>query len=307
MPMSDRDYSSILGGTAPRDPWSRLQEYWRLCRLDRPIGVFLLMWPTLWALWLAAEGAPPIHELVVFVLGVVLMRSAGCAMNDYADREIDPHVTRTVDRPLATGRIHPREALAVFFVLSGMALLLVLTLNTLTILLAVPACALAASYPFSKRYIHLPQAWLGASFGWAVPMAYAAVTGSVPAEAWVVFVAVVLWAMVYDTFYAMVDRDDDLLIGVKSAAILFGRNDRYITTLLQVQIIVILWMVGRYQGMGMLYFAGLSSAVGLFVYQQYLIRHRERDPCFKAFLNNNWVGVAVFAGIALDYWFRGLG
>lgn len=305
MPMSDRDYSSILGSRAGEgDWWLRMREYVRLCRLDKPIGIFLLLWPTLWGLWLAADGAPPVHVLVVFVLGVILMRSAGCAINDYADRDLDPHVERTQHRPLAAGTIQPREALAVFLVLSGMALALVLTLNWLTIALAIPACALAASYPFTKRYIDIPQAWLGAAFGWGVPMAYAAVTGSVPVEAWVLFVAVVLWAVVYDTFYAMVDREDDKLIGVKSSALLFGNNDRFITTLLQVQIIVILWMVGRYETLGMLYFAGLSVAVGLFVWQQYLIRNREPEQCFQAFLNNNWVGLAVFAGIALDCWFR---
>ena len=303
MRMSDRDYA---GGRAraPVDPGSRWREYARLCRLNKPIGILLLLWPTLWGLWFAAGGLPPLNILLVFTAGVVLMRSAGCAINDYADRNIDAHVRRTRERPLAAGTISPKEALTVFFVLSGIALLLVLTLNLLTILLAIPACVLAVSYPFSKRFIDLPQAWLGVAFGWSVPMAYAAVTNAVPVEAWVLFVAVVLWAVVYDTFYAMVDREDDRVIGVRSSALLFGRNDRYITTLLQVQIVVILWMLGRQQVLGMLYFVGLAVVIGLFVYQQYLIRKRDPLRCFRAFLNNNWVGLAVFAGIALDDWFR---
>ena len=279
----------------------RLRQYALLMRLHRPIGIFLLLWPTLWALWIAGQGRPDARVLAVFVAGVVLMRSAGCVINDYADRHIDPHVRRTRDRPIAAGRVSPREALVLFCVLCLVAFALVLTMNRLTILLSLGGALLAAVYPFMKRYTHLPQVVLGAAFGWAVPMAFAAQTGGVPRVAWLLFVATLLWATVYDTLYAMVDREDDLKIGVRSTAILFGESDRAIVAVLQVLFLFTLVLAGREAGLGLYYAIGLLIAAGLSLYQQYLIREREPGACFQAFLNNNWLGAAVFAGIALDY------
>lgn len=275
--------------------------YWRLARFDRPIGILILLWPTLWALWFASSGAPDLKILTVFVLGVVLMRAAGCVINDYADRDFDPHVERTKQRPLAAGQVTPKEALLLFVVLSLISFGLVLLLNTLTILLSFGGALLAASYPFMKRYTHLPQAFLGMAFGWAVPMAYAAETDSLPMVSWVLYLAVILWALVYDTMYAMVDKDDDLKIGVKSTAILFGEKDREIIAALQIVILALLIAVGRMEQMGGFYYTGLLGAAGFSVYQQKLIFHRERADCFKAFLNNNWFGLTVFAGIVGDY------
>lgn len=229
------------------------------------------------------------------------MRAAGCVINDYADREFDPHVERTKQRPIATGEVRPKEALALFVVLSLIAFGLVLLLNTMTIVLSIGGAILAAGYPFMKRYTHLPQAFLGMAFGWAVPMAYAAETQSLPLVSWVLYMAVILWALVYDTMYAMVDKDDDLKIGVKSTAILFGDKDREIIAGLQVVILMLLVIVGRFEQMGWIYYAGLTAAAGFSVYQQKLIVHRERTDCFKAFLNNNWFGLAVFTGIVVDY------
>ena len=279
----------------------RLVQYALLMRLHRPIGIFLLLWPTLWALWLAGAGQPDPKVLLVFVLGVVLMRSAGCVINDYADRGFDPHVARTRDRPVAAGRVSPREALGLFALLCLAAFGLVLLLNRLTVLLSLGGAALAAVYPFMKRYTHLPQVFLGAAFGWAVPMAFAAQTGGVPKLAWLLFVATVLWATVYDTMYGMVDRDDDLQIGVRSTAILFGESDRLILAVLQVVFLLTLVLVGQEAGMQGYYYLGVLLAAGLSLYQQYLIRRREPARCFQAFLNNNWLGAAVFAGIVLDY------
>lgn len=282
----------------------RLKQYYRLMRLDRPIGIYLLLWPTLWALWIAGTGSPDPLVLVVFVAGVVLMRSAGCVINDYADRDFDPHVERTRDRPIAAGRVTPREALALFAALCLTAFLLVLLMNRLTILLSLGGVVLAALYPFMKRYTHLPQVFLGAAFGWAVPMAFAAQTGAVPKVAWLLFVATVLWATAYDTMYGMVDRDDDVKIGVKSTAILFGEADRAIIAIIQLLMLLALLMVGQSAGLGGYYYFGLLLAVGLSLYQQYLIRERRPAACFKAFLNNNWLGAAVFTGIVLDYLVR---
>lgn len=279
----------------------RLKQYALLMRLHRPIGIFLLLWPTLWALWIAGQGRPDPLVLGVFVLGVVLMRSAGCVINDYADRHIDPQVERTRDRPLAAGRVSPREALVLFAVLCLAAFALVLLMNRLTILMSLAGALLAASYPFMKRYTHLPQVYLGAAFGWAVPMAFAAQTGGVPKIAWLLFVATVVWATVYDTLYGMVDREDDLKIGVKSTAILFGESDRIIIAILQVLLLVTLALAGREAGLTGYYYLGLLLAAGLALYQQYLIRDRSPPRCFQAFLNNNWFGAVVFAGIALEY------
>jgi len=282
----------------------RLKQYYLLTRLDRPIGIYLLLWPTLWALWIAGNGTPDPLVLAVFVAGVVLMRSAGCVINDYADRNFDPHVERTRDRPIAAGRVTPREALVLFAVLCLCAFFLVLLMNRLTILLSLGGVVLAALYPFMKRYTHLPQVFLGAAFGWAVPMAFAAQTGEVPKVAWLLFVATVLWATAYDTMYGMVDRDDDVKIGVKSTAILFGEADRAIIAMIQLLMLVALLMVGQSAGLGGYYYFGLLLVAGLSLYQQYLIRERRPAACFRAFLNNNWLGAAVFTGIVLDYLVR---
>lgn len=283
-------------------PWpGRLKDYALLMRLHKPIGALLLLWPTLWALWLAGAGAPSPWIVCVFVVGVWIMRAAGCVINDFADRRLDPKVKRTRERPLAAGRVSPGEALALFVILCLCAFALVLTMNRLTVLLSIPGAALAAIYPFSKRYTHLPQVVLGAAFGWSIPMAFAAQTGHVPPLAWGLFAVNIVWSTAYDTFYAMVDRDDDLVAGAKSSAILFGRYDRLITGLLQAAVLLGLWLLGRDAGLGAVYDAGLVVAAGFAVYQQYLIRNRERAPCFRAFLNNNWFGAAVFAGMVLGY------
>jgi len=281
----------------------RLRQYWLLMRFHRPIGIFLLLWPTLWALWIAAGGMPDPKILAVFVLGVVLMRAAGCVINDYADRDFDPHVARTRQRPIAAGRVSPGEALTLFGALCLAAFLLVLQLDGLTIALSLVAALLAASYPFMKRYTHLPQAYLGLAFGWAVPMAFAAQTGGVPPVAWWLLLATVLWALAYDTMYAMADREDDLKIGVKSSAILFGRYDRHLIAAIQVLMLGILGWVGRLSGLDGWYGLGLIAAAGLAVYQQWLIRDRRPDRCIRAFLNNHWLGMVVFLGIVLDYMF----
>ncbi|MYM63825.1 4-hydroxybenzoate octaprenyltransferase [Pseudomaricurvus sp. HS19] len=273
----------------------------RLTRFDRPIGALLLLWPTLWALWLAAEGIPDIGVLVIFVLGVFCMRAAGCVINDFADRNFDRHVKRTAHRPLTAGHVSVREAWALFIGLCLVSFVLVLFTNHLTVLLSLGALVLASFYPFMKRYTHLPQLVLGAAFSWSIPMAFAAQTGEVPAQAWLLYVAAVTWTVVYDTFYAMVDRDDDLKIGIKSTAVLFADMDRVITGSLQVMVILALLLVGQRYELGGFFYLGLLVAALLFAYQQYLIRERQRDPCFKAFLNNNWVGLAIFAGILLDY------
>jgi 4-hydroxybenzoate polyprenyltransferase len=279
----------------------RLLQYAYLMRLHRPIGIFLLLWPALWALWIAGEGSPDPLVLFVFVAGVVLMRSAGCVINDYADRDFDPHVARTRGRPIAAGQVTPRGALILFAVLCLLALGLVLLMNSLTIWLSLVGALLAVTYPFMKRYTHLPQVYLGAAFGWAVPMAFAAQTGEVPRVAWLLFVATILWATAYDTMYGMVDREDDLKIGVKSTAILFGESDRLIIAIIQAVLLLALVFAGQAAGLGVYYYFGLLLATALLVYQQYLIRERRPAACFKAFLNNNWFGAAVFGGIVLDY------
>jgi 4-hydroxybenzoate polyprenyltransferase len=279
----------------------RAQQYWLLCRFDKPIGILILLWPALWALWVASHGKPDLQVLAVICAGVVLMRAAGCVINDYADRNFDPHVERTKQRPIAAGKVSPKEALILFVLICLIAFGLVLLLNLYTILLSFIAAFLAASYPFMKRYTHLPQAYLGIAFGFAVPMSFSAQTNTIPLVAWVMYLAVILWALVYDTMYAMVDKEDDLKIGVKSSAILFGNKDRQIMALLQMLILLLLISVGQMQGLGGFYYAGLTIAAGLSVYQQKLIFHRDRALCFKAFLNSNWFGIAVFAGILLDF------
>jgi 4-hydroxybenzoate polyprenyltransferase len=280
---------------------NKAPDYLALIRFNRPIGTYLLLWPTLWALWLAAEGIPDVKLLIIFTAGTFLMRSAGCAINDYADREIDAYVERTAHRPLATGRISPKQALILSAILCLLAFTLVLFTNLKTILLSFVAVALAACYPFMKRHTHLPQVVLGAAFSWGIPMAFAAQTNALPAPLWLIYLAVVLWTIAYDTFYAMVDRDDDIQIGVKSTAILFGKNDRFITATLQVIVIGLLVLVGFQFNLKVGYFISLIGATALFVYQQYLIQNRNRDACFKAFLNNHWVGAIIFIGIFFSY------
>jgi 4-hydroxybenzoate polyprenyltransferase len=286
----------------PTDKRDKLDAYWRLMRFDKPIGIFLLLWPGLWALWIAGEGHPDARVVIVIVLGTILMRAAGCVINDYADRDFDPHVERTRLRPIAAGEVQPREALWLFVGLCLTAFALVLQLNPLTIALSVPGAFLAGTYPYTKRFTQLPQAYLGIAFGWAVPMSFAAQTGEVPWIAWEIYAATVLWALIYDTMYAMVDRDDDLKIGVKSTAILFGRHDRLIIGLLQLAMLAILLAVGREADLGPWYYAGWLGGAILFGYQQWLIRLREKPACFRAFLNNHWFGAILFAGIALNDW-----
>lgn len=279
----------------------RLNQYISLTRLDKPIGILILLWPALWALWVASDGKPSPLVLTVFGLGVVLMRSAGCVINDYADRDFDPHVARTKLRPIAAGKVAPKEALVVFGVLCLCAFALVLLLNGFTIMLSFVGAFLAATYPFMKRYTQLPQAYLGIAFGWAVPMAFAAQLNTIPAVGWLLYLATMLWALVYDTMYAMVDKEDDLKIGVKSTAILFGKYDRHIMAGLQIVIMGLLVTVGLMQNLGWFYYLGLLVATGFAVYQQALIFHRKPQQCFQAFLNNNWFGLAVFAGMFFDY------
>jgi 4-hydroxybenzoate polyprenyltransferase len=286
----------------PAADWrSRLRRYWKLVRGDRPIGWLLLLWPTWWALWLAAEGFPPFGILLIFTAGVWLMRSAGCIVNDYADRWLDPHVARTRERPLATGEVAPGEALLLFAVLALVAFGLVLLTNRLTVYLSFVGIALAASYPYLKRYTWFPQVYLGAAFGWAIPMAFAAVTGEVPPLAWLAFLATVLWATAYDTWYAMVDREDDIRMGARSTAILFGDMDLVAQGVLFGSFLVALVMLGQRAALGWPYLAGLGIAAVLILWQFWLARRRTPEGCFRAFLNNHWVGMAVFAGIAAAY------
>ncbi len=280
---------------------SRLSLYSELIRLNRPIGILLLLWPGLWALWIAGEGEPRWWIVLVFIAGTTLMRSAGCAINDYADRDLDGHVQRTKARPIASGRVSPREALMVAAILALLAFMLVLLLNNKTILMSFVAVSLAAIYPFMKRYTHVPQLVLGMAFGWAIPMAFTALTNQVPAVAWVLFAATVIWALIYDTMYAMVDRIDDLKVGIKSTAILFGDHDRLIIGLLQLLMLGLLVWAGLLAGRGGWYWLGIGMVALLFLYQQWLIRERNPDACFKGFLNNNYVGMALFAGLFLDY------
>ncbi|WP_333501645.1 4-hydroxybenzoate octaprenyltransferase [Kluyvera genomosp. 2] len=281
---------------------NKLLAYHRLMRTDKPIGALLLLWPTLWALWVASPGVPPLWILAVFVAGVWLMRAAGCVVNDYADRKFDGHVKRTANRPLPSGAVTEKEARTLFIVLVALSFLLVLTLNAMTILLSIAALALAWVYPFMKRYTHLPQVVLGAAFGWSIPMAFAAVSETLPLSCWLMLLANILWAVAYDTQYAMVDRDDDVKIGIKSTAILFGDNDRLIIGILQTCVLVLMVAIGWLNGLHWAFYWSILIAGALFVYQQKLIRHRERGPCFQAFMNNNYVGLVLFIGLAMSYW-----
>ena len=280
----------------------KLRLYGQLIRFEKPIGFYLLLWPVLWALAIAADGAPAPWILFVFVAGSWLMRSAGCAINDYADRDLDRHVARTRERPLTSGRISAREALAVFAVLSLAAFALVLTLDRFTIMLSFVGIVLAATYPYMKRFHYLPQVHLGAAFGWAVPMAFAAEAGGLPKQAWLLYVAAILWAVAYDTMYGMVDRDDDLRLGVKSTAILFGDYDRFMVGLIQVLFLLALLLIGLDLEFTLAYYLGLGAAAVLLLYQQFLIADRAPAHCFLAFLNNHWVGALIFAGIIAHYY-----
>lgn len=286
--------------------WSRFSAYMRLMRLHRPIGSLLLLWPTLWGLWLASYGHPPLRLLAVFVVGVVLMRSAGCVINDYADRDFDGHVSRTQERPLATGEVSPKEALILFGILCALAALLAFWLNRLTIELSFVAVALAASYPFFKRFTHLPQVYLGLAFGWGIPMAFAAERHTVPAEAWVLFAANVFWTVAYDTAYAMADREDDKKVGIKSTAILFGDWDRIMVAVNHGISLGLLYVVGVMARLGSVYDIGLGLAFGVALYEQRLLYARRPLDCFRAFLNNNWFGGSVFVGLAAAYLGRSL-
>lgn len=292
-------------------PWwhrlgRRVREYGLLARIDRPIGVWLLLWPVLWALWVSGAGRPGERVLIVFVAGVVVMRAAGCIINDLADRNLDPHVKRTRERPLAARRISPYEAIALFLLLGALAAWLVTRLDPFTVKLSVVGAVLTVSYPFAKRFFALPQLYLGISFGgWGIPMAFAAQLGALPRIAWILFIAAVLWAVVYDTLYAMIDREDDLKLGVKSTAILFADMDKAMIAALQALMLADLALAGRSMHFGPWYYAGLAAAAVLFAYQQWLIRRREPAACLRAFLNNNYVGMAIFIGIALQYLYGG--
>ena len=282
--------------------FEKLKLYAELIRINRPIGTYLLLWPTLWALWFAAEGIPEIKILFIFCLGVFLMRSAGCAINDYADRNIDLHVERTKNRPLTSGKISANEALAVFAVLVLIAFFLVLQLNINTIILSIVAVLLAASYPFMKRHHYFPQVHLGAAFAWAIPMSYTAISGNMPpTEAWLLFVAALLWTTAYDTQYGMVDIEDDLKIGVKSTAILFGQYDNIIIGVLQLVALILITIAGILTERGLLFYLSVLAASGFIIYQQQLTKSRIPKKCLQAFLNNNWLGMTIFIGIALDF------
>ncbi len=302
---------SVQAPTRALSAWQHAQillrhysRYARLMRLHKPIGIWLLLWPTLWAVWIAGAGKPDQTIFLILVIGTIVVRSAGCVINDFADRKIDPHVERTADRPLATGEVAPVEALILFAALMLIALGLVLTLNRLTLLLSAAGAAVTVLYPFTKRFLSAPQFVLGIAFAWGVPMAFAAELGEVPRLGWLLFLAAVVWVIVYDTQYAMADRDDDLRIGVRSTAILFGDLDRVFIGALQVLLLTTLYLVGRSAELGSWYYGGLVAAALFGVHQQLLIRDREPASCFRAFLNNAWLGGAVFCGIALDYLFK---
>jgi len=281
--------------------WPKIKPFFELMRLDKPVGIYLLLWPTLWALWVAAKGIPDFSVVLIFTLGVIFMRSAGCVINDYADRKVDGHVGRTVNRPLITGAVTSKQALILFFALLATSFLLVLFTNTLTIQLSFAGAALAAIYPFMKRHTHLPQVFLGAAFSWAIPMAFAAQADELPKYLWLIYMANLSWTVAYDTMYAMVDRDDDIKIGVKSTAILFGDADKVMIAILQGITIFCLLLLGSELALNVFYYLGLAVATALMVYQQKLIRGRDKAGCFAGFLNSHWVGVAVWIGLVLAY------
>lgn len=297
------DLSSNLPPDFPHDLLGRLKQYALLTRLDKPVGIYLLLWPTLWAIWIASDGKPDLLILFVFVMGVILMRSAGCVINDLADKDFDRHVKRTVDRPIAAGKVSKKEALLLFAVLVFVAFMLVLLMNSLTIKLSFIAVLLATSYPFMKRVTHLPQFYLGFAFGWAIPMAFAAEQNTIPAVAWVLLLANILWSVIYDTMYAMVDREDDLKIGVKSTAILFGDHDRFIIGILQFVMLFLLILVGGMAELGSIYYSALAIVAGLMIYHQFLIRDYDLAKCFYAFKHNHWIGLVILCGIILDLYF----
>lgn len=278
--------------------------FWRLMRFDKPIGILLLLWPTLWALWIAGEGHPSVRNVLIFCAGVVLMRAAGCIMNDVADRDFDPHVERTRGRPLASGELTIRQALMAFFTLMLLAFGLVLMTNALTVKLAFAGALLASTYPFFKRWTHFPQVVLGVAFGWGIPMAFAAENNQVAPIAWLILLINVIWSVIYDTLYAMVDRDDDISIGLKSTAILFGNRDLSILRMLKIIMIALLLLLGWLLQFSWPWYAGVFMAAVLFAGQQYQVRNRDRDACFKAFLNNNWVGLVIWVGLLLHYAIR---
>ena len=282
----------------------RLDAYEKLVRLDKPIGILLLLWPTLWALWISGRGGPNWLVVWLFVLGTVLMRSAGCAVNDFADRRFDAEVKRTRERPLARGDIRPWEALAIAAGLALAAFAIVMQFNDRTVKLSFAALAIAVIYPFLKRFFWMPQAWLGVAFGFGIPMAFAAQLDAVPPLAWALLAANILWTIAYDTEYAMVDRDDDLRIGIRTSAILFGRYDVAAVMACYVLFLAVMVAIGQYMRYGVAYHAGLAVAAGIALYHYRLIRTRSREGCFKAFLHNNWLGAAVFAGIVAEYWTR---
>ena len=279
----------------------RAWDFIQLTRMDKPIGIYLLLWPTLWALWVAAKGVPSLSNLLIFVLGVILTRAGGCVINDFADRKVDGHVKRTEQRPLVSGKISSKEALVFFALLMGVSFLLVLCTNTPTILLSFGGLALAATYPFMKRYTYYPQVVLGAAFSWGMPMAFTAETGSVPAAAWLLYIANLLWTVGYDTYYAMTDREDDLKVGVKSTAILFGDADRVIILTLQYLALGCLLLAGSHFELGGWFHLGLLAAAACFVWEFWYTRNRDPQRCFKAFLHNHWAGLAIFIGIVLNY------
>lgn len=281
--------------------WPTIKPYFELMRLDKPIGIYLLLWPTLWALWVAAEGIPDFSVLLIFVLGVVFMRSAGCVINDYADRKVDGHVKRTSERPLITGAVTSKQALTLFAGLVISSFILVLFTNQLTIMLSVGGLALASIYPFMKRHTHLPQVVLGAAFSWAIPMAFAAQSNELPKYLWLIYIANLSWTVAYDTMYAMVDRDDDIKIGVKSTAILFGDADKFMIALLHAIAIFCLFLLGSELALNGFYYLGLTVATAIMVYLHIKIKNRDREACFEAFRQSHWVGVAILAGIVLSY------
>ncbi|WP_116800477.1 4-hydroxybenzoate octaprenyltransferase [Pseudomonas syringae] len=295
-------YLSLLKSLNRLSP--RAWDFIQLTRIDKPIGVYLLLWPTLWAVWIAGKGAPSLQTVCIFVLGVFLMRAAGCVINDFADRKVDGHVKRTEQRPLVSGKVSSKEALVLFAVLVGLSFVLVLFTNATTIWLSFGGLALAASYPFMKRYTYYPQVVLGAAFSWGMPMAFTAETGELPAAAWLLYIANLLWTVGYDTYYAMVDRDDDLKIGVKSTAVLFGDADRVIILTLQGLALGCLMLAGARFELGACFYIGLLAAAGCFAWEFWSTRARERDACFKAFLHNHWAGLAIFLGIVADYAMR---